>query len=116
MERAVHEDMSIVPYDSRWPDLFQREAQHLRSCVPAGVLRRIEHFGSTAVPGLAAKPIVDMLVEVISFRAVRTKIVPILESQGYDYFGDRASEMTCHPGMPSSSGGTAEAFGPIIFT
>jgi GrpB-like predicted nucleotidyltransferase (UPF0157 family) len=86
VERAMHEDISIVPYDSRWPDLFQCEAQHLRLCVPAGIIRRIEHFGSTAVPGLAAKPVADMLVEVSSLRAVRTKIVPILESQGYDYF------------------------------
>jgi GrpB-like predicted nucleotidyltransferase (UPF0157 family) len=86
VERATREDISIAPYDSRWPDLFQREAARLRSCVPPGLIRRIEHFGSTAVPRLAAKPIVDMLVEVTSLRVARTKIVPILEAQGYDYF------------------------------
>src|SRR5882762_2598715 len=86
VQRAVHEDVGIAPYDSHWPDLFGREAQHLRSCIPAGLILRIEHFGSTAVPGLAAKPIVDMLVQVTSLRAARTEIAPILEAQGYDYF------------------------------
>ena len=86
VQRAVRENVGIAPYDSHWPDLFGREAQHLRSCIPAGLILRIEHFGSTAVPGLAAKPIVDMLVQVTSLRAARTEIVPILEAQGYDYF------------------------------
>jgi GrpB-like predicted nucleotidyltransferase (UPF0157 family) len=86
VEQAVREDVDIVPYDSRWPELFQREAEHLRSCVPTALIRRIEHFGSTAVPGLAAKPVVDMLVQVTSLRAAQTKIAPILEAQGYDYF------------------------------
>src|SRR2546430_2783370 len=81
VQRAVREDVGIAPYDSHWPDLFGREAQHLRSCIPAGLILRIEHFGSTAVPGLAAKPIVDMLVQVTSLRAARTEIVPILEAQ-----------------------------------
>ena len=86
VERAVREDIGIVPYDSRWPELFLREAEHLRCCLPAGLIRRIEHFGSTAVPELAAKPIIDLLVEVRSLRAARTEIAPILQAQGYDYF------------------------------
>ena len=86
VEQAVREDMGIAPYDSRWPDLFRREAEHLRSCIPTALIRRIEHFGSTAVPGLAAKPIVDMLVQVTSLRAAQTEIAPVLEVQGYDYF------------------------------
>ncbi len=61
VERAVREDVATVPYDSRWPELFRREAEHLRSCLPPGLIGRIEHFGSTAVPGLAAKPIIDLL-------------------------------------------------------
>jgi GrpB-like predicted nucleotidyltransferase (UPF0157 family) len=86
VQQAVQEDVGILPYDSCWPDMFRREAEHLHSCIPAGLIRRIEHFGSTAVPGLAAKPIVDMLVQVTSLRAARTEIAPILKAQGYDYF------------------------------
>ena len=86
VQRAVREDVAIVAYNPGWPELFRAEAERLRSYVPAKLIRRIEHFGSTAVPGLAAKPIIDLLVEVRSLRAARTRIAPILEAQGYDYF------------------------------
>jgi len=83
---AVREDVAVVRYDPRWPELFRQEADRLRASLPARLIRRIEHFGSTAVPGLAAKPIVDILVEVSSLRAARSQIAPILKAQGYDYF------------------------------
>ena len=86
VQRALREDVAIVPYDAAWPELFRQEAEHLRAYLPSQLIRRIEHFGSTAVPGLAAKPIIDMLVEVTALRAARTVIAPILEAQGYDYF------------------------------
>jgi len=86
VQRALREDVTIVPYDAAWPELFRQEAEHLRACLPPQLIRRIEHFGSTAVPGLAAKPIIDLLVEVTSLRAARAEIAPILEAQGYDYF------------------------------
>ena len=66
--------------------MFRREKQHLLDCLPADLIRRIEHFGSTAIPGLAAKPIIDMLVEVTSLEETKLRIVPIMEMQGYDYF------------------------------
>ncbi len=84
--RVVQEEVAVVPYDAAWPEIFRREKEHLLSCLPADLIRRIEHFGSTAVPGLSAKPIVDMLVEVASLEETKRRIVPILESQGYDYF------------------------------
>lgn len=86
IRRVVAEDVAIVPYDPRWPGLFAREKVHLQQCLPADLIGRIEHFGSTAVPGLAAKPIIDMLVEVRSLEETKQRIVPVLESQGYDYF------------------------------
>ena len=86
VQRAVREDVAIAEYDVRWPDFFQREAAHLRSCILRPLIGRIEHFGSTAVPGLAAKPIIDLLVEVRSLRAARNEVAPVLEAQGYDYF------------------------------
>ncbi len=86
IERAIREEVCIVPYNPQWPELFQSERDHLRSCLPIELLGRIEHFGSTAVPGLAAKPIVDILVEVTDLQATQTQIVPVLEAQGYDYF------------------------------
>src|SRR2546425_13311206 len=81
IRRVVGEEIAIAPYDPRWPELFRQEKQHLPSCLPPDLIRRIEHFGSTAVPGLAAKPIVDMLVEGTDLRETRLRITPILESQ-----------------------------------
>jgi len=86
IRRVTSEMVAIVPYDPEWPTLFELERQHLRSCLPNEFIVRIEHFGSTAIPGLAAKPIVDMLVEVTNLTAVRERVVPVLESQGYEYF------------------------------
>ncbi len=85
LARLARDEISLVPYDSWWPELFRRERDHLRACLPAELLGRIEHFGSTAIPGLAAKPIIDLLVEVTDLEATQVRIVPILEAQGYDY-------------------------------
>lgn len=84
--RVVKEKVVVKPYDPIWPMAFTRERLHLLSCLPSDMLKRIEHFGSTAVPGLSAKPIVDILVEVTSLDETRVRIAPLLESTGYDYF------------------------------
>jgi GrpB-like predicted nucleotidyltransferase (UPF0157 family) len=85
IRRLAAEDITIADYDVRWPERFREERDHLRACLPQDLVGRIEHFGSTAVPGLAAKPIVDMLVEVFDLERTRSEIAPLLESQGYDY-------------------------------
>ncbi|MCH9647564.1 MAG: GrpB family protein [Deltaproteobacteria bacterium] len=86
IQRAIQEEVTIVPYDPAWPEAFRREKQHLVSCLPQALIQRVEHFGSTAVPGLGAKPIVDILVEVADLPQTRTRIAPVLEGQGYEYF------------------------------
>lgn len=86
IQRVISEEVAIVPYDPRWVEWFQREKEHLLSCLPSDLLGRVEHFGGTAVPGLSAKPIVDMLIEVTDLQATQDRIVPLLQAQGYDYF------------------------------
>ena len=86
IKRVLQEEVSIVPYDPAWPRMFEEEKKHLLDCLPQDLIRRIEHFGSTAIPGLAAKPIVDVLMEVDSLEETRARIAPVLEAQGYDYF------------------------------
>lgn len=56
------DDVILSPYDPAWPTIFMREAALLRSTLPDGIVAGIEHIGSTAVPGLGAKPIVDIAV------------------------------------------------------
>ena len=71
----------IVDYDPQWPELFLREADRVQAALRERALR-IEHTGSTSVPGLAAKPIIDMLL-VVSNSANEPAYVPALESAGY---------------------------------
>lgn len=84
--KVTSEQVSIVPYDSNWPKLFEKEKQHLLDILPNSIIKRIEHFGSTAIPKMSAKPIIDMLVEVSSLEKTKIIIVPILEKLGYEYF------------------------------
>ena len=71
----------IVEYDPHWPDLFAREADRIRSLLGSRALR-IEHAGSTSVPGLAAKPIIDLLL-VVADSAAEDAYAPALEAAGY---------------------------------
>lgn len=63
--------IEIVDYDPAWPDLFEREAERMRTVVGDHVIS-IEHVGSTSVPGLAAKPIVDICPVVDDMDTART--------------------------------------------
>jgi GrpB-like predicted nucleotidyltransferase (UPF0157 family) len=79
--RPLSGKIEIADYDPRWPDLFQREAALVRTALGGRALR-IEHTGSTSVPGLAAKPIIDMLL-VVANSADEPSYVPPLEKAGY---------------------------------
>jgi GrpB-like predicted nucleotidyltransferase (UPF0157 family) len=61
--------IEVVPYDPRWPEAFAVEAPRLKDAIGENVVA-IHHVGSTAVPGLCAKPIIDILVEVNDIEAV----------------------------------------------
>jgi GrpB-like predicted nucleotidyltransferase (UPF0157 family) len=86
IRKVVQERIDIVPYNPDWSRMFLLEKNHLFSCLPDTILKRIEHFGSTAIPQLSAKPIIDILAEVTSLEETKKIIVPILTAQGYEYF------------------------------
>ena len=74
--------ITIVDYDPNWPQLFDREALRIRTALGTRALR-IEHTGSTAVPGLPAKPIIDITLEVQN-SAAEGDYLPALEHVGYN--------------------------------
>lgn len=84
MRRApsVPVSITIYPYDMRWPELYRREAKRIRKLLGATALS-IDHIGSTAVPGLAAKPRIDIDL-VVPDSADELAYVPALERGGYD--------------------------------
>lgn len=75
-------DIRIVDYDPSWADLFQQHAAKITTALKKAALR-VEHIGSTAVPGLPAKPIIDILV-VVENSADEDSYLPALEASGYE--------------------------------
>lgn len=73
--------IEIADYDPGWPDLFRRESDRIRATLEERALR-IEHVGSTAVPELAAKPIIDILLVVADSSDEDAYVAP-LEAAGY---------------------------------
>ena len=73
--------IEIVDYDPEWPQLFEREAERIRAVLGERVLL-LEHVGSTSVPGLAAKPRIDMVLALPN-SADEPAYVPALENAGY---------------------------------
>ena len=98
----LDEPISLVPYNSAWPSLFERERDLLEELLAPWLAGPIEHIGSTAVPGLTAKPIIDVMAAVRDLGDSRGAI-PILESAGYCYAPYRADmeHWFCKPN-PSS--------------
>ena len=72
----------IHDYDERWPGIFDKHAAIIRKALGDAVLR-IEHIGSTSVPGLAAKPIVDILL-VVADPGNEASYIPALVDAGYE--------------------------------
>jgi GrpB-like predicted nucleotidyltransferase (UPF0157 family) len=79
--QPVEGPIELVDYDPAWPGLFEREAERIRGALGDRV-RLLEHTGSTSVPGLAAKPIIDITL-VVPDSADEEAYVPALEAAGY---------------------------------
>lgn len=76
----------IVPYDSHWPQQFVALSTAMRQAL-GSVAVRIDHIGSTSIPDLAAKPIVDIQISVESFEPLDAYRVP-LERLGWQFRAD----------------------------
>ena len=90
-----YRDVIVVDYDASWPARYERERASIVETlgdVMEGVAA-IEHVGSTAVPGLAAKPIIDIMIGVRELPVGEGCVQP-LESLGYEYRGE------LFPGIP----------------
>lgn len=72
----------LAEYDPVWPEMFTREAAHIRRIL-GEVALRVEHVGSTSVPNLAAKPIIDIVLEVPDSSDEPEYVAP-LEAAGYE--------------------------------
>lgn len=79
----------VVPYQAGWPALYAAEVARVASVLAAtGVALRLEHTGSTAVPGLAAKPIIDILAG-LAGEDDRAAVIVGLKAAGYQHRGEQ---------------------------
>jgi GrpB-like predicted nucleotidyltransferase (UPF0157 family) len=99
------DEIIIVEHNPVWQLLFQEEVTRIRKVLDTTFITRIEHFGSTAVPGLAAKPIIDLLIGVRSLSTARQLVISPLESLGYAYWRDNPDpqRMFFVKGLPPNS-------------
>lgn len=98
-EPRADEPIRLVAYDPDWPRRFERERAALAGAIGPWIAGGIHHVGSTAVPGLAAKPIIDILVGVRDLDESRACLEPLGAELGYLYAPYMAEEMhwLCKP-------------------
>ena len=84
--------VEIVPYDPAWPQMFETERDLLEAALSRWLTGAIEHIGSTAVPGLAAKPVIDIMAPVHSLESSRGAIDAAIAC-GYVYYPYKAELM-----------------------
>ena len=85
IEELAHEHIDLVAYDPVWPERYAMEEERLRGGLPADRVVRIAHIGSTAVPGISAKPVIDIQVEVTSLNGLLDTVVPVMQRFGYEF-------------------------------
>jgi GrpB-like predicted nucleotidyltransferase (UPF0157 family) len=93
----------VSDHDPNWPILFEQERTQIKKALGSFALA-VEHVGSTAVPGLPSKPIIDLLVGVPSLEEAKERCIKPMEALGYIYLPEYASwlpgEMFFRKGPP----------------
>ena len=92
--------VEIVEYDPQWPELFDCEQHLLVEILSEWLVGAPEHIGSTAVPGLAAKPVIDIMAPVKSLDA-SVAAIPAARRIGYIHFPYKPEQMHwfCRPSL-----------------
>ena len=78
--------MELVPHSPQWAEVARTESTRLKDALGDALLQ-VEHIGSTAIPGIIAKPIIDFIPVVSSLEALDVR-QSLIESLGYDYLGE----------------------------
>ena len=86
MSNVSRSPVVIVPYDPAWPAMFEAARAEIERAAGEHI-EAIEHFGSTAVPGLAAKPIIDVLAAVADWDRAKVIVDPLV-ALGWLYRGE----------------------------
>lgn len=85
IDALMRERIAVVPYVEEWPQRYAELELKLKRLMPRRLVQRIAHIGSTAVPGMSAKPIIDVQVEVNDMDEILRDVVPLMEEEGYEF-------------------------------
>jgi GrpB-like predicted nucleotidyltransferase (UPF0157 family) len=86
--------IEICPYSDKWPKLYEQEYTLITNTLPAGMVNRIEHFGSTSVPGLSSKNTIDILMEVEFNETSDQQLIGLMKSLSYDFNWQNEGDQT----------------------
>ena len=78
--------VELIDYDPSWPEQFTTFASWLKNLLGSDLIGRVAHFGSTAIAGMSAKPIIDVLVEIPSFAEAKKGILPRFNCKVWEYW------------------------------
>ncbi|WP_020673429.1 GrpB family protein [Amycolatopsis nigrescens] len=85
----AHEEVAIVRYDPGWRELGRAECARLTELLGSWLVADVEHVGSTSVPGLAAKPVIDLMGLVTELDAAVAGAAEILACEGWHYLSPK---------------------------
>lgn len=105
--------IEIVPYNEQWDSLYIDEKTRIENTLTNEIALRIKHFGSTAVRGLSAKPVIDILVEIPPLTEIlKNEIIKAMETIGYNFIWRTDDEA---PYMNFVKGYTPEGFEENVY-
>ncbi|MBN2240803.1 MAG: GrpB family protein [Dehalococcoidales bacterium] len=84
--KSADDDVEVVEYNPEWPALYDETVDQLQQLIPPEIGLRYEHYGSTSIPGMPAKPVVDILVEIPSFNEARKRLLPVFNRPECEYW------------------------------
>jgi GrpB-like predicted nucleotidyltransferase (UPF0157 family) len=84
----IEDSIHLTEYDGQWPGMGKLEILNLRLFLPASHIIDIQHVGSTAIPGMIAKPIIDIQVAVDSLDPIKETLIAALNKHEYVYWKD----------------------------
>ncbi len=102
MKEFQKDSIEIVAFDPEWSNIANIEIQQLRAILPSSKIIDIQHVGSTAIPGMAAKPVIDIQIAVISLEEMKAIAIPALKKLNYEYWHENPDpdRMFFVKGMP----------------
>lgn len=85
--------VKIVEFNPSWSRHFEQEKRYILHILKSEGIKRVVHFGSTAIPGMPAKPTIDVLVEIPDVEGIKEKIIDKMTTNGYNHMENHPTHL-----------------------